>query len=67
MAGFTVTAKTLAELVPQEFPAVTVILPFCPALPVVIVMELVVDPSVMFHPGGLVHVYVVALTTAVTL
>ena len=43
--GLTVTAKLFAALVPQEFPEVTVMLPFCPALPVVTVMEFVVAPA----------------------
>ena len=54
--GFTVTAKLLAVLVPQELVAVTVIFPFCPALPDVTVIEFVVLPAVTFHPAGTVQV-----------
>ena len=54
--GFTVTAKVLTALVPQELSAVTVILPFCPALPVVTVIEVVPAPAVMVHPAGTVQV-----------
>ena len=54
--GFTVTAKLLAELVPHEFVAVTVIFPFWPAVPDVTVIELVVPTDVIVHPTGTVHV-----------
>ena len=54
--GLTVTAKLLAELVPQLFPAVTVMFPFCPAVPVVTVMEVVPAPAVIDQPAGTVHV-----------
>ncbi len=54
--GLTVTAKLLAALVPHEMPAVTVILPFCPAAPVVTVIEFVPAPAVMFQPVGTDHV-----------
>jgi hypothetical protein len=63
VAGFTVTARLLAVLVPQLLPAVTLILPFCPALPVVTVIEVVPAPAVIDHPAGTVQVYVVALVT----
>ena len=63
--GFTVTAFDEAVLVPQVLPAVTVILPFCPAVPVVTVIDVVPAPAVIVHPAGPVHVYVVALATAV--
>ena len=66
-AAITVTARVWGVLVPQVFPAVTVILPFCPAAPVVTVIELVPAPPVIVHPVGTVHVYVVAPGTAVTL
>ena len=65
--GRTVTAKLLAALVPQLLPAVTVILPFCPAVPVVTVMDVVPAPAVMLQPVGTVQVYVVALVTAAML
>jgi hypothetical protein len=61
--GLTVTAIVVAGLVPQELPAVTVILPFCPAAPVVTVIEMVPCPAVIVQPVGTVHVYVVALVT----
>ena len=60
----TVTAKLLAELVPQELPAVTVMLPFCVALPVVTIIDVLPWPAVIVQPEGTVHVYVVALVTA---
>ena len=65
--GLTVTASVAARLVPHVFPAVTVILPFCPAVPVVTVIEFVVPPAVIDQPVGTVHVYVVAFVTAVML
>ena len=37
----TVTANVLAELVPQELPAVTVMFPLLPVAPVVTVIETV--------------------------
>jgi hypothetical protein len=37
--------------------------PFCPAAPVVTVIEFVPVPAVMVHPDGTVQVYVVALAT----
>lgn len=42
----TVTANCRGELVPQEFEAVTLIVPFCPVAPVVTVIEFVVDVPV---------------------
>jgi hypothetical protein len=54
--GLTVTASVLAALVPQLLPAVTVILPFCPAAPVVTVAEMVPCPAVIVHPAGTAHV-----------
>jgi hypothetical protein len=48
--GLTVTAKVLTALVPQEFEALTVIFPFCPAAPVVTLIEFVVEVPV--HPEG---------------
>ena len=54
--GLTVTAKLLAALVPQLFPAVTEIFPFCPALPVVTVIEVVPAPAVINQPIGTDHV-----------
>jgi hypothetical protein len=65
--GRTVTAKLLAELVPQLFPAVTVIFPFWPGVPVVTVIEVVPVPAVIAHPDGTVQVYVVAFVTAAIL
>ena len=56
-AGFTTTAKVLAELVPQLLEAVTLIFPFCPALPDVTVIEVVPCPLVIDHPAGTVHTY----------
>ena len=56
VAGLTVTAKLLAALVPQLLPAVTVIFPFCPAVPVVTVIEVVPVPAVIDHPVGTVQV-----------
>src|SRR5678816_2654545 len=47
--GLTVTASVLIPLVPHELPAVTVILPFWPALPVVTVIEVVPVPAVILH------------------
>ena len=54
--GFTVTANVLDALVPQELVAVTVMFPFCPELPVVTVIELVVLPPEIVHPVGTVQV-----------
>ena len=65
--GFTVTASVLAALVPHEFPAVTVMFPFCPVLPVVTVIDVVPVPAVILQPAGTAHVYVVALGTAAML
>ena len=50
--GFMVTASELATLVPQELVAVTVMFPFCPEVPVVIVMERVAPPAKFVHPVG---------------
>ena len=62
-----VTARVLAGLAPQLLPAVTLILPFCPEVPVVTVIEVVPAPAVIVHPVGTVQVYVVASVTAVIL
>ena len=60
----TVTPKVLDELVPQEFCAVTLMLPFWPPAPAVTVIEVVPAPAVIVHPVGTVQLYVVALATA---
>ena len=52
--GLTNTAFVCAVLVPQEFPAVTVMLP--PAVPDVTVIEMVPCPPVIAHPAGTAHV-----------
>ena len=65
--ALTVTANVCAALVPQELVAVTVMFPFCPALPEETVIEFVPLPDVIDHPVGTVHVYDVALATAVML
>jgi len=52
-AEVTVTAKLLAELVPQPLLAVTLIFP--EALPKVTVMEVVPCPAVMEAPEGTAH------------
>ena len=65
--GLTVTARLEAALVPQLFPAVTEIFPFCPAAPVVTFIEVVPEPAVIDHPVGTVQLYVVAFVTAVML
>ena len=54
--GFIVTGSELAVLVPHEFPAVTVMFPFWPALPVVTVIDVVPAPAVIFQPAGTAHV-----------
>ena len=54
--AFTTTAFVDAELVPHELPALTVMLPFCPALPAVTVMDVVPAPPVIDHPEGTVQV-----------
>ena len=51
----TVTAKVLAELAPQEFCEVTLMLPFWPPAPAVTVIEVVPAPAVMVHPVGTVQ------------
>jgi hypothetical protein len=38
--------------------------PFCPAFPVVTVIEVVPAPAVIVHPVGTVQLYVVALAIA---
>jgi hypothetical protein len=62
----TVTAIVEAALVPHALDAVTLIFPFCPADPVVTVIELVVPPAVIAHPVGKVHAYDVAPATVGT-
>ena len=64
VAGETVTGFVAAAEVPQEFPAVTVMFPFCPAEPEVTVIAFVPAPEVIVHPVGTVQVYVVAFVTA---
>ena len=54
--GLTVTAKVFARLVPQEFPAVTLTFPFCPAPPDVTVIDVDPCPPVMLHPVGAAQV-----------
>jgi hypothetical protein len=51
-----------AEMIAQEFVAVTHILPL--AAPEVATMLVVPCPAVMVHPVGTVHVYAVAPETA---
>ncbi len=53
VAGLTVTGKEAEALVPQLFPAVTLMFPFCPALPDVTVIEFVPAPVVISHPVGI--------------
>ena len=67
VAGLTVTPRELAELVPQLFVAVTLILPFWPVLPDVTVIEFVPTPPVIVHPVGTVQVYDEAFATAAIL
>ena len=57
VAGLTVTALVCEVLVPQELLAVTVIFPFCPAVPDVAVIEVVPWPEVIDHPAGTVQAY----------
>ena len=66
-ADATVTARVRGELVPQLFPAVTLILPFCPVEPDVTVIEIVPAPDVITHPVGTVQEYVVAFVTELIL
>jgi hypothetical protein len=54
--GITVTARLFAALVPQLLPAVTVIFPFWPAVPVLTVTDVVPCPDVIAHPAGTVQV-----------
>jgi hypothetical protein len=63
--GLTVTAKLLAVLVPHPLVAVTVIVP--PAFPDVTVIDVVDCPAVRVQSAGTVHVYEVALGTALML
>ena len=53
--GPTTTGNVCAVLVPQELVAVSVIFPFCPAVPAVTVIEFVPDPAVIDHPVGTVQ------------
>jgi hypothetical protein len=55
-AGFTVTARLLAALVPHALTEDTVMFPLLPEAPVVTVMLLVVAPAVTLQPTGTVHV-----------
>ena len=52
----TETASELTLLVPHEFPAVTVIFPFCPELPAVTLIDAVPAPPVTDQPAGTVQV-----------
>jgi hypothetical protein len=61
--GVTVTARVLSTPVPHEFCAVTPMLPFCPEVPVVTVIEFAPAPAVMVHPVGTVQLYEVAFVT----
>ena len=63
VAGSTTTGKVLGALVPHEFPAVTLIFPFWPALPAVTDIDVVPAPALIVQPVGTVHVYVVAPVT----
>ena len=65
--GATVTARLPGALIPQEFPAVTLIFPFSPADPVLTVTEVEFCPAVMDHPVGTDQLYVVASGTAAML
>ena len=65
--GLTTTGKVLAVLVPQELLAVTVMLPFWPALPEVTMIEFVPAPAVTVHPVGTVQVYELVFATAAML
>ena len=51
----TVTAKEDAAVVTQALLAVTVMFPFCPATPVVTVIEFVPAPAVIIQPVGTVQ------------
>ena len=53
--GLTVTAKVLSPLVPKSLVADTVMFPFCPAVPVVTVIECVSSPPVIIQPVGTVQ------------
>ena len=56
VGALTATANELAALVPQLFPAVTVIFPFCPNAPDVTVIEFVPAPLLIVQPVGTAHV-----------
>jgi hypothetical protein len=60
----TVTARDEAALLPHKLPAVTEMLPFCPADPVVTVTDVFPFEDVIVQPVGTDQVYVVALGTA---
>jgi hypothetical protein len=62
----TLTAKVCALLVPQTFPAVTVMSPLEAVPEVDTVIVFVPAPEVIVHPEGRFQLYVVALGTAVT-
>jgi hypothetical protein len=64
--GFTATVSVDDPgLVPQPFPAVTLIVP--PAEPAVAVIVVVPAPAVIVHPAGTVQLYDVASVTAAIL
>ena len=48
--------RYLQHLFRNELPAFTVIFPFCPAVPVVTVIDVVPAPAVIDQPAGTVHV-----------
>jgi hypothetical protein len=52
----TLTASVLVPLVPQELEAVTVMVPFCPGVPLMTEMELDPCPASITHPEGTVQV-----------
>ena len=53
--AMTVTARVRAALVPQEFPAVTLMFPFAPVPPVVTEIDVVPLPELIVHPAGTVQ------------
>ena len=51
----TETASVDGLLIPHPLPAVTVMLPFCPEVPEITLIDVVPCPELMLHPAGTVQ------------